>query len=54
MIAFPAWYLLLAPGIATIVLFWKDRERPSGCKKCGYSREGLAPDAVCPECGTPA
>ena len=24
------------------------------CTKCGYDRTGLAPSAVCPECGTPA
>ena len=37
-------------------LTWAIRERrraigPGQCEACGYDRRGLAPDALCPECG---
>ena len=42
---------------AAVVLGWtvhRARLRQTGkCVKCGYDRTGLAPSAICPECGTP-
>jgi DNA-directed RNA polymerase subunit RPC12/RpoP len=31
---------------------WASR-RAGRCPRCGYDTNGLAPDAPCPECGTP-
>ena len=37
------------------ITFWLvTRARiPGHCPKCNYNRTGLAPNAMCPECGTP-
>jgi hypothetical protein len=48
----PLW-----PAVAVANLFavvhWRRARRvhPGSCPSCGYSRAGLAADAVCPECG---
>ena len=52
----PLWIpLLLAIGV-TVWIWRLDkiaqlRAAVHSCAKCGYSRTGLAPTAVCPECG---
>jgi len=48
----PLYILLLAAGIPTFVLFYRDRRHPPGhCQKCGYNLTGNE-SGVCPECGT--
>ena len=55
----PLWIPFLPFAVAT-GLFWlpdyiaAKRVRAGRCPSCGYDRRGLAPDAACPECGTPA
>jgi hypothetical protein len=55
----PLW-LLLGPSMALTLWAWRRdavlRRRACAefCPKCHYDRAGLAADAVCPECGTPA
>jgi hypothetical protein len=53
----PLWApFLLAAAPASILwrgeIIARRRRRAGLCKKCGYSRDSLAPDAKCPECGT--
>lgn len=43
-----AWGVLIFTPL--VVRRWL-RARRGGCPQCGYSREGLKSDAVCPECG---
>jgi hypothetical protein len=52
----PLWMPFALWAIPTITLFALDlasarRRRMGQCAKCGYDRAGLAPGAVCPECG---
>ena len=59
----PAWYVIVplwipaAVTLATTAAAWRvdgiarRRAGGDGCKKCHYDRTGLAPGAVCPECG---
>ena len=46
-----AWLalLLIPPTLRT-----RSRRRRNRCTHCNYDRTGLAPSAVCPECGTPS
>ncbi len=52
----PFWAPVVA-AIAVTFAAWKLdrtaalRARTNCCKKCGYHRAGLKPDALCPECG---
>jgi len=49
----PLWYILLAVGIPTGYLWYRDRRPPPGhCRKCGYDLTGNV-SGICPECGTP-
>ncbi|MBU6414602.1 MAG: hypothetical protein KGS45_14185 [Planctomycetes bacterium] len=36
-----------------LFVVWRERQasRQGKCTTCGYSRAGIAEDAVCPECG---
>jgi hypothetical protein len=47
-------YPVLLTTIPAAFFWYKDRRRfgPHQCKKCGYDRGGLDPNAKCPECGT--
>lgn len=42
----------IALAIPTAFLWYLDRPRKTGCKKCGYSLEGLPAASPCPECGS--
>ena len=53
----PVWPLLLLTLMGTRSAWRADRlarreARRGLCSKCGYALSGLAPGAVCPECGT--
>jgi hypothetical protein len=57
-IGIPYW-MPLAPMLAVAACFWhgvirRHRVKAGVCPGCGYDRRGLAADAKCPECGTPA
>lgn len=52
----PLWIPFALACIPTVIMWRNDRRlsgctRPDLCDACGYDRRGLAPDAVCPECG---
>ncbi|MDX2017552.1 MAG: hypothetical protein SFY95_07935 [Planctomycetota bacterium] len=48
----PWWLITGALLVAPTRGLWILLKHPRGCPDCGYSRQGLAPDAPCPECGT--
>ena len=49
----PLYMVLIAVGIPTAWLWWRDRRYPKGhCRSCGYNLTGNT-SGVCPECGTP-
>jgi len=55
----PLWFPTLLVAIPTALAWRADRrawrwERIGLCPACGYDRRGLAPAAVCPECGAAA
>ena len=55
----PLWAPFLLAAGATVLAWRLDtlarrRARAGFCPKCGYNRTGLAPGAVCPECGAAA
>jgi hypothetical protein len=55
--AFSIWPLApLSLASGALILYWpsihaRRRRRQNQCVKCGYSRDGLADGAPCPECG---
>jgi hypothetical protein len=55
----PLWPVCMLAISASVIAWRLDtlarrRARAGFCPKCDYNRAGLAPNAVCPECGTPA
>ena len=55
----PLWFLAVVSGSVTTNAWRLDtlarrRVRAGLCPKCNYDRTGLAPGAVCPECGAAA
>ena len=51
----PATLLLMAAAVAwRLDTLARRRARIGFCPKCSYNRTGLAPGAVCPECGAAA
>ena len=53
----PLWIPVVVVVMLTAFAWWPDvrsagRTRHGRCARCGYARSGLAPGAVCPECGT--
>jgi hypothetical protein len=59
LLSMPVWPVACACVAITGVAWRLDtlanrRERAGKCPKCGYDRQGLAPEAICPECGTTA
>ncbi len=56
-LAVPMWAPVVIALVPTVLAWRLDtlarrRAKLGACPKCSYSRTGLAPDAVCPECGT--
>lgn len=53
LIAIPLWAPLLLAGVPTGLMCLRGRNRRAAqqCAACGYDLAGLAPGAVCPECG---
>ena len=48
----PFWLLVVATGLPTAILWWRDRRPKAGfCKVCKYDLMGNVSGA-CPECGT--
>ena len=48
----PVWLLVVAVGLPTAVLWWRDRRPMAGfCKFCKYDLTGNV-SGTCPECGT--
>jgi len=59
MVALPAWMLLALVAPLPAFVWRRDalarrRSEKDLCPHCQYDRTGLAPSAVCPECGTHA
>ncbi len=53
-ITLPLWMALVLTATPAGVLWRRHRRSlPGQCKRCRYDRKGLAPDALCPECGKP-
>jgi hypothetical protein len=55
--AIPLWVVIAGSGLVTAIAWRLDilarrRAKLNLCPKCNYDRTGLAPSAVCPECGT--
>jgi hypothetical protein len=55
----PAWSLVALAAVATAIGWHADARadrarRDNLCSKCQYDLSGLAPGAVCPECGAAA
>lgn len=53
----PLWFPALISLLATAAAWRADfahrrRARAGTCSSCNYDRAGLAPNAVCPECGS--
>lgn len=46
------FFSCLPLGLIFLALGLFNRE-PRRCMACGYDRQGLKPDAVCPECAAP-
>ncbi len=58
-VVIPLWPAVVMLSLATGTAWRLDtlarrRERLNHCPKCNYDRTGLAPGAVCPECGAGA
>ena len=58
-LAIPLWPVIVLSLFATAFAWRLDalarrRARAGFCPKCNYDRTGLAPGAVCPECGAAA
>lgn len=54
---FPLWMIAALTGCLTVVIWGLDAAKARRaliglCPMCSYDRTGLAPGAVCPECGT--
>ncbi len=51
-IRIPVWLLVLATGLPTAILLWRDRRPKAGfCEVCKYDLTGNE-SGTCPECGT--
>jgi hypothetical protein len=58
-VAAPLWMLLIPLALITAAAGRTDtldrrRARAGVCPSCGYDRAGIAPGALCPECGAAA